>query len=479
MARKHKRNEDNAPPAPEEQPEEEDELEEEGEVDPGAGGGAARLKLEATRKRKCEYMQCKRARDGEEEKAKSKLTMRNFRNGLSGQAKVDYLARQNQYKAVHRQRKTEGAGPAPRGRRIEDNSEQEDEPEDEGAEARYVHMLLAPVTRPPTDLGKRSAAAAAREFARAEFARAEEDEPASKACRSKKPANVRGKRKPSAEGDMLDAPTTKEETEYHSPPPLNMSLQERPAPPQPASPASSQPTSPAPSQPAVPAPSQPASPAPSQPAAPTSSTSQPATRRRKYHSVLCARGPRCRMGNGGRIPIKEPRAKHFTLRKWGPRRGNPFLIERGHEPGILDAYLTEDEGPEPEERSAEWEQNAGSIDLDPDGFILLPYLLPSDSPAPFGLQGMKEEDWDSDGFFDPEEPPRCVVHPPTITSTNFHTVALTPPKAFDSIIPTLASRAATPTFGDIYTRPSRSPSPFPVSPERNALTPLLELMGIS
>ncbi|KAJ7020442.1 hypothetical protein C8F04DRAFT_1275106 [Mycena alexandri] len=87
----------------------------------------------------------------------------------------------------------------------------------------------------------------------------------------------------------------------------------------------------------------------------------------------------------------------------------------------------------------------------------LPYLLPSDSPAPFGLQGMKEEDWDSDGFFDTEEPPR----------------ALTPPKAFDSIIPTLASRAATPTLGDIYTRPSRSPSPFPVSPERNALAPLL------
>ncbi|KAJ7016767.1 hypothetical protein C8F04DRAFT_1201565, partial [Mycena alexandri] len=286
--------------------------------------------------------------------------------------------------------------------------------------------------------------------------------------RSKK---VRGKRKASAEGDMPDAPTTEEETEYHSPPPLDMSLRERSAPPQPASSAPPQPASPASSQPASPTASQPAAPAPSQPAASASSTSQPATRKRKYHSVLCARGPRCRMGDGGRIPINEPRSKRFTLRKWEPKHGNPFvtaegkpvdeatfdaamitccltdllyyrhkLIERGHEPGFLDAYLTEDEGPEPEERSAEKEQNAGGIDLDPDGFIR-----------------MKEEDWDSDGFFDTEEPPR----------------ALTPPKAFDSIIPTLASRAATPTLGDIYTRPSRSPSPFPVSPEHNALAPLL------
>ncbi|KAJ7027084.1 hypothetical protein C8F04DRAFT_1267373 [Mycena alexandri] len=473
MARKRKRNEDNAPPAPEEQPEEEDELEEEGGVDSGAEGSAARLKLEARRKRKREYMQRKRARNGEEERAKSKLAMRNFRSGLSGQAKADYLARQNQYKAVHRQRKTEGAGPAPRGHRIEDDSEQEEEPEDEGAEA-------SPPPPPPPPPASSRAPKKTKSVASSSRAN-----PPSKARRSKK---VRGKRKASAEGDMPDAPTTEEETEYHSPPPLDMSLRERSAPPQPASSAPPQPASPASSQPASPTASQPAAPAPSQPAASASSTSQPATRKRKYHSVLCARGPRCRMGDGGRIPINEPRSKRFTLRKWEPKHGNPFvtaegkpvdeatfdaamitccltdllyyrhkLIERGHEPGFLDAYLTEDEGPEPEERSAEKEQNAESIDLDPDGFIPLPYLLPSDSPAPFGLQGMKEEDWDSDGFFDTEEPPR----------------ALTPPKAFDSIIPTLASRAATPTLGDIYTRPSRSPSPFPVSPERNALAPLL------
>ncbi|KAJ7706647.1 hypothetical protein B0H16DRAFT_1901568, partial [Mycena metata] len=64
---------------------------------------------------------------------------------------------------------------------------------------------------------------------------------------------------------------------------------------------------------------------------------------------------------------------------------------------------------------------------------------------------------------------------------------LSPPKPFESIIPTLASRAATPTLdsisptpasravtptlGDIHRNPSRSPSPFPVSPEQNALAP--------
>ncbi|KAJ7027846.1 hypothetical protein C8F04DRAFT_1189241 [Mycena alexandri] len=484
MARKRKRNEDNTPAAPEEQPEEEDELEEEGGVDPGAGGGAARLKLEATRKRKREYMQRKRARDGDEEKAKSKLAMHNFRSGLSGQAKADYLARQNQYKAVYRQRKTEGVGPAPRGRRIDDDSEQEDEPEDEGAEERSpVHQLTSGSSPPPPPASSR---APKKTKSAASSSRAN---PPPKARRSKKTAKVRGKRKASAKGDMPDAPTTEEETKHHPPPKLTRSLRERPAPSQPTSPAPSQPASRAPSQPAALAPSQPASPAPSQPAAPASSTSQRTTpKKRKYHTVLCARGARCVLGDGGRIPIDMHGPKRFTFRKWVSRHGNPFvtaqgkpvdeatfnaamvtccakdlvhyrlkLIERAHEPGILDAYLTDDEGPEQEEWSEE-EQNAGGINLDPDGFTPLPYLLPSNSPAPFGLQGMKEEDWNSDGFFDPEEPPR----------------ALTPPKAFDSIIPTLASRAATPTLGDIYTRPSRSPSPFPVSPEHNTLAPLLD-----
>ncbi|KAJ7018516.1 hypothetical protein C8F04DRAFT_1198901 [Mycena alexandri] len=350
MARKRKHNEDNAPAVPEEQPEEEDELEEEG----GSGSG-----------------------DGEEEKAKSKLAMRNFRSGLSGQAKADYLTRQNQYKAVYRQRKTEGAGPAPRGRRIDDDSEQEDEPEDEGAEERSpVHQLTSGSSPPPPPASSRAPKKTK------SAASSSQANPPPKARRSKKPAKVRGKRKASAKGDMPDAPTTEEETEYHPPPKLTRSLREHPAP--------SQPASPAPSQPASPAPSQPTSPAPSQPAAPVSSTSQRTTpKKRKYHTVLCARGARCVMDDGGRIPISMHGPKRFTFRKWVPRHGNPFvtaqgkpvdeatfnaamvtccakdlvhyhlkLIERGREPGILDAYLTDDEGPEQEE------QNAGGINLD-------------------------------------------------------------------------------------------------------------------
>ncbi|KAJ7761700.1 hypothetical protein B0H16DRAFT_1809778 [Mycena metata] len=571
MAHKRKRNESEAPPAPEE----EDELEEEGEVDPGTGGGAARLKLEAKRKRKREHMQRKRARDGEAEKAKSKLAMRNFRSGLSGKAKADYLVRQNQYKAAYRQRKTEGAGPAPRGRRIEDDPEQEDEPEDEGAEEspppppppprtrsralrntkdedkpedegakeRYSATAPPPRTRsrapkntnsvapssqakpPPKGAPKKSGpqkriSAAAPSTAGRKRKRTDsdadldppavesEEEQEVQARRPKKRPNVPAKRKAPAEGEMPDDPTTEEETGDHAPPPLSMSLRRPPAPP----------------------------PTPPSPASPASSAPKP-TKARKYHTVRCARGSRCRMGLSGRIPVEKMRAKYFSWSKWIPKYGNHFVtaqgepvdeatfnkasvnlcsvdlvyyrykyIEKGSAPGFLDDYLTEDEEPQ------EGEQSTVGIDLDTtevqalfdpqmpfgleqeehkepsEGFFdpdepstptlfgprgmegkeeesaegvfdpdePLPFLPSSPSPTLFGLRGMEDEDEESaEGLFDPDEPPR----------------ALSPPKPFDSIIPTLASRAATPTLGDINRGPSRSPSPFPVSPERNALTP--------
>ncbi|KAJ7784318.1 hypothetical protein B0H16DRAFT_1876788 [Mycena metata] len=569
MARKRKRNESEAPPAPEE----EDELEEEGEVDPGAGGGAARLKLEAKRKRKREHMQRKRARDGEAEKAKSKLAMRNFRSGLSGKAKADYLVRQNQYKAAYQQRKTEGAGPAPRGRRIEDDPEQEDEPEDEGAEESPPPPPPPPRTRsralgntkdeekpedegakespppppppprtrsralgntkdedkpedegakesppppplpprtrsrapkntnsvapssqakpPPKGAPKKSGpqkriSAAAPLTAGHKRKRTgsdtdldplpveSEEEQQVQARRPKKRPNVPAERKAPAEGEMPDDPTT----EDHAPPPLSMSLRRPPAPPSPASPASSAP---------IP------------------------TKARKYHTVRCARGSRCRMGLSGRIPVEKMRAKHFSWSRWMPKYGNHFVtaqgepvdeatfnkasvnlcsvdlvyyrckyIEKGSAPGFLDDYLTEDEEPQ------EGEQSTAGIDLDTTEVQVL-----FDPQMPFGLE-QEEHEEPSEGFFDPDEPlPALSPLKPTlfgprgmegkeeesaegVFDPDKPLRALTPPRPFDSIIPALPNRSATPTFGDIDGGPSRSPSPFPVSPERKTLAPLVD-----
>ncbi|KAJ7745309.1 hypothetical protein B0H16DRAFT_1462825 [Mycena metata] len=423
MACKRKRNEGEAPPAPEE----DDELEEE-EEDPGAGDEAVRLQLEATQRRKCEYMRRKRARDGEEEKAKSKVAMRNFRSGLSGKAKADYLARQNQYKATYRQRKTEGTGPALRGRRIEDDPEDEDEPEDEGAEERS-----RPRRRRARERAKDEHLNAGRKRKHANDADVDppavesEEEQEVQARHPKKPAKVPARRKVPAEGEMPDHPTTEEETEYHTPPPLSMSLRRPPAPPQPAPPASSAPKP---------------------------------TKTRKYHTVRCAHDPRCRMGHGGQIPVEKLQAKHFSWSKWMPKYGNHFVtaqgepvdeatfnsamvnlcsvdlvyyrvkfVEQGNTPGFLDTYLTEDEEPQEEE------QSTGGIDLDTTEVPALFY-----PQMPFGLEEEEHEE-PAEGFFDPNEPLR---------------------------------RSATPTLGDIDGGPSRSPSPFPVSPERNALASLID-----
>ncbi|KAJ7718071.1 hypothetical protein B0H16DRAFT_1797929 [Mycena metata] len=524
MAPKRKCNErEEAPPTPEE-----DELEEEGEVDPGAGGEAARLKLEATRKRKREHMQRKRAKDGEVERAKSKAAMRTFRNGLTGKAKADYLVRQNEYKAAYRQKRAEGAGPARRGRRIEDDPEDEDEPKDEGVEKssppppparsralRNTKLVASsPQAKPPSKSApkktapkktapKKSVSAAAPSKAgrnrKHTNDNADVDPPAPESeeeqevetRRPKKRAKVPAKRKARAEGELTDAPTTEEETEYHSLPPLTMSLRGHPAPPQPTPPAPPQPTPPA------------------------SSAPKPT----QYHSVFCARGPRCCTGKGGRVPVDDLKPKHFTHRKWVEKHPFPFvtaqgtpvdaatfnaamitccrpdlrhyrrkLQEKASEPGILDTYLTEDEEPKEGERNAEEEQNVRGIDLETDE--LTPFLPSSPSPTLFGLRGMEDEDEESaEGFFDPDEPPRAPspLKPALFGlqgmededkesaegffDPNERPRALSPPKPFDSIIPTLASRAATPTLGDINRGPSRSPSPFPVSPERNALTP--------
>ncbi|KAJ7778949.1 hypothetical protein B0H16DRAFT_1838028 [Mycena metata] len=544
--RKHDKHEE-APPNPEE----------EGELDSGAGADeAAHLKFEATRRRKREYMQRQRAKHGEEERAKSKAVMRTFRSQLTGTAKEDYRARQNLYKATSDKvililhRKAEGAGPAPRGRRIEDDPEDEEEPEQEPEDER--HIIRGLVTRPPTDLGEQSSAAAAsaREVKTKAVSSSQANPPPKRApkgvsaaaplkagCKRKRPNNdtdveplepeteeelevqaryarprpptdrpptdlavaiprdpqkkIPAKRQARAEGKLPDAPTTDEDPDEDLPPPLTMSLRGRHTPALPAPPAPAPPTPPAPAPPAPPAPAPPAPPASS-------------ARKSKYHPRRCGRLARCLTSKGGKIPLEYQKPKHFTFSKWVECHPFPFvnadgtpahvatfqaamldlchedlryyrqkLLDNGHVPGILDTYLTEDEEPPKEgEQHAEEEQNAGSIDLDIDELTPRLNFLPFDSPTPCYLQRTEEEDKGrAEGFFDPDEPPR----------------GLSPPKPFDSIIPTLASRAATPTLdsirptpasravtpnlGDIHRNPSRSPSPFPVSPEQNALAP--------
>ncbi|KAJ7750586.1 hypothetical protein B0H16DRAFT_1887773 [Mycena metata] len=525
MAPKRKRDErEEAPPNPEE-----DELEEEGELDSGAGAGdeAARLKLEATRRRKREYMQRQRAKRGEEERAKSKAAMRTFRSQLTGTAKEDYRARQNLYKATYRQRKAEGAGPAPRGRRIKNDLEDEEEPEEEPEDERHVirappppapARLRAPKkttplppagsrapkktkaasssqAKPPPKRAPKGVSAAAPSKAGRKRKRPNDDtdveplEPETEeelevqARHPKRPAKIPAKRQARAKGNLPDAPTTDEDPNEDLPPPLTMSLRGRHAP----------------APPAPPAPAPPAPPAPAPPAPPESSA-----RKSKYHPKRCGRLARCLTSKGGKIPLEYQKPKHFTFSKWVEYHPFPFLnadgtpahvatfeaamlnfchedlryyrqklLHNGRVPGILDTYLTEDEeSPKEEEQHVEEEQNAGSIDLDIDELTPRLKFLPFDSPTPFHLQRTEEEDEGrAEGFFDPDEPPR----------------GLSPPKPFESIIPTLASRAATPTLdsisptpasravtptlGAIHRNPSRGPSPFPVSPEQNALAP--------
>ncbi|KAJ7024478.1 hypothetical protein C8F04DRAFT_1192396 [Mycena alexandri] len=289
--------------------------------------------------------------NGEEEKAKSKAVTHNFCSRLTEKAKANYLARQNQYKAIYRQREAEGTGPALCGCQIEDNPEHKNEDIDE----RHIHTLFVQVTCPPTDLREQSTAAAA---AACEVTCAKEDE---------------------------------------------------------------------------------------------------------VSSIFFS-------GNGGQILLKDFRPKHFSFSKWVSKYGNPFvtaqgtpidkaafnaamvtccqkdlvyyhckLMEQGSEPGILEAYLTEDEGPQQEE------QNAQGIDLAAAGGTECSGQSTQFTPIQFPNALWPTRDgggWECpEGF---------------LTPRSFHIAPLPLPLR-------------------TFTRgPSWSPSPFPVSPERNALTPLLD-----